>query len=171
MTSEAAARSHFEHEGNLFTIGIGNPILRKLVASRFAGWGGVLSSVVSPESHIGSYGVSIGQGCNILPGVMISNDVTIGDGCLLYYNVVVTHDCRIGDFVELSPGVTLLGRCKIGSFTQIGAGSVVLPDVTIGENVVIGAGALVTRDVPDNAVAYGHPAKIIRMSEPIHFTP
>lgn len=32
----------------------------------------------------------------------------------------------------------------------------------IGDNVVIAAGAVVTKDVPDNVVAGGNPARIIK---------
>jgi acetyltransferase-like isoleucine patch superfamily enzyme len=34
--------------------------------------------------------------------------------------------------------------------------------VTIGDNAVIGANAVVTKDIPENAVAVGVPAKVIR---------
>lgn len=34
--------------------------------------------------------------------------------------------------------------------------------VTIGNNVVIGAGAVVTHDIPDNSLAAGVPAKVIK---------
>ena len=37
--------------------------------------------------------------------------------------------------------------------------------VTIGNNVIIGAGSVVTHDIPDNAVAVGNPAKVIRYVE------
>lgn len=42
----------------------------------------------------------------------------------------------------------------------------ICPGVTIGENAVIAAGAVVTKDVPDNAVAGGVPAKVIRYLDP-----
>lgn len=160
------AAHHFKNTDKRFAIGIGNPSLREKLAGRFASIGGVLTSVVSDQTTIGSFGVTIGDGCNVLSGVSISNDVTIGAGCLLYYNVTITHDCVVGDFAELSPSVTLLGRSRVGPFTQIGAGSIVLPDVKIGNNVIIGAGSLVTKDIPDNVLAYGHPAAIIRAIEP-----
>ena len=37
-----------------------------------------------------------------------------------------------------------------------------MPGVTIGDNVIIGANSVVTKDIPDNCIAVGMPAKIIR---------
>lgn len=44
----------------------------------------------------------------------------------------------------------------------IGAGAIILPGVTVGENAIVAAGAVVTKDVPDNTIAAGVPAKILR---------
>ncbi|AMV61946.1 Hypothetical protein ADU72_0226 [Pediococcus damnosus] len=38
-----------------------------------------------------------------------------------------------------------------------------MPGVTIGENAIIGTGAVVTKDIPDNSIAVGAPAKVIRI--------
>ncbi len=160
-------KQHFDKIDNRFALGIGSPAARKQLSDRFIAAGGILTSTVSDRAIIGSFGVGIGAGCNILSGATLSNDVTIGVGALVYYGVTVTHDCVVGDFAELSPSVILLGRSRVGAFTQIGAGSIVLPDVKIGSNVIIGAGSLVTKDIPDNVVAYGHPAKVVRTLEPI----
>ena len=35
----------------------------------------------------------------------------------------------------------------------------------IGNNVVIGAGAVVTHDIPDNSVAVGTPARVVKTLE------
>ena len=40
-----------------------------------------------------------------------------------------------------------------------------MPGVTIGNNVVIGAGAVVNKNIPDNSLAVGVPAKIIKKIE------
>jgi sugar O-acyltransferase (sialic acid O-acetyltransferase NeuD family) len=144
----------FKCISNSFTIGIGNPFLRKKMADKFLSFGGELKSTISPLSVIGSFDVNLGVGCNILSGVVLSNSVVVGTGCIIYYNSLITHDCEINDYVEISPNVTLLGKCKIGSFTQIGASSTLLPGIKIGNNVIIGAGSVVTKDIPDNCLAY-----------------
>lgn len=41
----------------------------------------------------------------------------------------------------------------------------IMPGVNIGNKVVIGAGAIVSRDIPDNSVAVGVPAKVIKTAD------
>jgi len=80
-------------------------------------------------------------------GVVIEDEVQIGSHCSIYS--VSTIDNKQGK-------VILKKNCKIGSH------STVLPNVTIGENSIIGANSLVISDIPDNVIAFGVPAKIIR---------
>lgn len=160
---------YFNTIDNRFTIGIGNPILRKKLFNKFISLGGVFTSTISSLANVGLFDVHIGYGTNILPGVIISNSSKIGMGCIVYYNSIITHDCEVGDFVEISPSVTLLGRSKVGSYSQIGSNATILPDKIIGKNVIIGAGSVVTKDIPDNCVAVGTPAKIIKELDPLEF--
>ena len=44
----------------------------------------------------------------------------------------------------------------------IGARVNILLGVTIGENAIVGTGSVVTKDIPDNCVAVGVPAKIVK---------
>lgn len=156
------AKKHFKSFDNRFTIGIGNPNLRKKLFDKFENIGGKVTSVISHNITTGDYDISIGEGANILDGVRISNSVKIGKLALIYYNSVITHDCVIGDYVEISPSVNILGRVTIGDYTHLGANSTILPDIKIGSNVKIGAGAVVTKDIPNNCTAIGVPAKIIK---------
>lgn len=156
------AKNYFKNIDNKFTIGIGNPHLRKKLIEKFLTLGGILTSTISSKADIGSYGIIIGEGANILDGVKISNDVIIGKAPIIYYNSIITHDVSIGDFVEISPDVKILGRATIGDFCQLGSGTIILPDIKIGNNVIIGAGTVVTKDLPDNCTAVGVPSKIIK---------
>jgi maltose O-acetyltransferase len=50
----------------------------------------------------------------------------------------------------------------IGDDCWIGGGTVICPGVTIGSRCVIGAGSVVTKNIPDDALAVGNPARVIR---------
>lgn len=166
-TQEASV--YFKTIDNQFTIGVGNPVLRKKLYDKFTSIGGVFASTISPLATIGSFDVQIGIGSNILPGSVFSNSTKLGKGCIVYYNSIITHDCKIGDFVEISPGVTLLGKSEVDSYSQIGSNATILPNVKIGKNVIIGAGSVVTKDVPDNCLVIGVPAVIKKQLMPLEF--
>ncbi len=154
------ASNHFKIGDNSFTIGLGNPILRKKMYDKFIAIGGKLDSTISPYAKIGSFGNQLGVGCNIMNGAIISNGVTMGKGCIVYFNSIISHDCIIGDFVEISPSVNILGSAQIDSYSQIGSNATILPNIKIGKNVIVGAGSVVTKDVPDNCLVVGVPAKL-----------
>lgn len=80
-------------------------------------------------------------------GVVIEDDVQIGSHCSIYS--ISTIDNKNGK-------VTLKKNCKIGSH------SVVMPGVTVGENSIVGAFSFVKDNIPDNVIAFGVPAKVIR---------
>lgn len=159
LRTEEEVKTYFENNDPAFALGLGKPHLRQKMASLFSEWGGQITSLISPKAHIGSYGVSIGEGATILANATITNEATIGKGLLMYPNAIITHDCIVGDFVELSPGATVLGNCTIGACTHLGANSTVLPNVHLGESVVVGAGAVVTRDVQQGLTVKGLPAR------------
>lgn len=160
LNSLKEAETYFNKYSNKFTLGIGNPTLRKRMFEKFSLIGGKLDSTIHPNCEIGSFDVIIGNGCNILAGVKVSNSVNIGMGTMIYYNSVITHDVNIGEFCELSPNVNILGRAEIGNYTKIYTGATILPDLKIGNNVTIAAGSVVTKDVPDNCMVAGIPALI-----------
>lgn len=84
---------------------------------------------------------------NAKNGVTIEDDVQIGSHCSIYS--VSTIDNSSGK-------VVLKKNCRIGSHSTI------LPGVSIGKNSIIGAHSLVNNDIPDNVIAFGVPAKVVR---------
>jgi acetyltransferase-like isoleucine patch superfamily enzyme len=80
-------------------------------------------------------------------GITIEDYVQIGSHCSLYS--LSTIDNKTG-------AITLRKNCRIGTH------SVVMPSVTIGKNSTIGACSFVNTDIPDNVVAFGVPARIVR---------
>ncbi len=84
---------------------------------------------------------------NAQNGVVIEDYVQIGSHCSIY---------SFSSIGEKNGKVLLKKNCKIG------AHSTVMPGVTIGENSIIGAHSFVKNNIPDNILAYGVPAKIIK---------
>ena len=108
-------------------------------------------------------GLRIGKGFKCMSGVIIDPShcwhIRIGDNVTLAPRVhILAHDASTGLFL----GYTRVANVSIGNNVFIGAGTTVLPGVTIGDNVVIGAGSVVSVDIPDNSVAVGSPAKVIK---------
>jgi acetyltransferase-like isoleucine patch superfamily enzyme len=54
------------------------------------------------------------------------------------------------------------GEIVIEDGAWIGVSSTIIFPVRIGRNAIIGAGSVVTRDIPENAVAVGVPARVIK---------
>jgi sugar O-acyltransferase (sialic acid O-acetyltransferase NeuD family) len=163
------ASAYFKTKDNRFTIGIGNPVLRKKLFNTFESIGGVFISTISPLARIGSFGNTIEEGCNIMTGTVITSDVVVRKGVLINLNCTIGHDSVIGNFVELSPGVHISGNCIIGDYSILGTNATVLPKVIIGKNVIIGAGSVVTKNVPDNSMVVGTPGKVIKELIPLEF--
>lgn len=159
------ATEYLNNVDNKFTIGIGNPKLRKEMYEKFSSLGGVFTSTISNTSVIGNYDNKISDGVNLMQRVVVTNSVKIGKGCLINQLASISHDVNIGDFVEICPNVSIAGNCNIGNGTFIGTGAIVIPKITIGENVIVGAGSVVTKDIPDNCTVVGIPAKIIKRTE------
>ncbi len=50
----------------------------------------------------------------------------------------------------------------IGNNVSLGANVTIIGDIKIGNNVIIGAGSVVVSDIPDNSVAVGVPAVVVK---------
>ena len=107
----------------------------------------------------------LGSGTIICAGAVIEPAAIVGDCALINTSAIVAHDVVIGDGTHVGPGVIVCGRTKVGSISRIGSGTTVIDGMNIGSGTFIGAGSVVVKDIPDNVVAYGSPAKIIRKSD------
>lgn len=104
-------------------------------------------------------------GCQIGTGTKVGKNLHLGYGGL---GVVIHERAVIGDNVRIGTNVTIGGTTKkwdvpvIGNNTMISTGAKILGPITIGSNCVIGANAVVLESIPDNCVAVGVPAKVIK---------
>jgi acetyltransferase EpsM len=113
------------------------------------------TAIVSGKSTIGE-GTSLNIGCMIAAFSRIGNFVRLNRG------VNIGHHTIVEDYVTIQPGVNLAGNCCIGPQTYIGIGATIVDGIRIGAHSIVAAGAVVTRDLPDNVMAVGVPAKVVK---------
>jgi chloramphenicol O-acetyltransferase type B len=88
-----------------------------------------------------------GKGCIILTSIH-----NYDGGCKLPYDeTVIESEVIIGDNVWFGVNVTIL------------------PGVIIGEGAIVQAGSVVTKNVPDCAIAGGHPANVFKYRNKEHY--
>jgi len=121
-------------------------------------------NAIHPSCIIGEH-VKFGEGIVAMAGVIFNPRSTVGDHTFFATGAQVEHDCIIGDYASISAGSITGGYVELGDFAAITLGVTVFDRTKIGKNSVVGAGSLVVKDLPDNVLAYGSPAKIIRKRE------
>ena len=92
--------------------------------------------------------------------ITLGNNVHITDGVRF-----LTHDGGTLLFRDRVPDLEITKPIVLGDNVYVGNNVIFLPGVTVGSNVVIGAGAVVSRDIPDNSVAVGVPARVIKTAD------
>jgi sugar O-acyltransferase (sialic acid O-acetyltransferase NeuD family) len=118
-------------------------------------------NAIHPSVVIGS-NVKLGKGITAMAGVIFNPKSIIGDFTFFATGAQVEHDCIIEDFASVSAGSVMGGHVKLGKFSALTLNVTVLDRLEIGINTVVGAGSLVLKSLPDNVLAYGNPAVIIR---------
>ena len=121
-------------------------------------------NIYHPQSVL-SKTCKTGNGCSLGPGAVIAPFAKLGNHVSINRNATVGHHSTVSDFATLNPGCNIAGYCHIGKGATIGMGANIIDGKKIGNNTTIGAGALVTKDIPDNVIAYGIPAKVIRQKD------
>lgn len=130
----------------------------------------VHESVFVAENATVAGKVTLAENSSVWFGAVLRGDlqpITVGKNSNIQDNATV--HVGIKDPVIIGENVTIghnavIHSAKIGDNTLIGMGSVVLDGADIGKNCIIGAGAVVTSGtvIPDNSMALGAPAKVVK---------
>jgi UDP-perosamine 4-acetyltransferase len=140
---------------------VGSPRITRDLTRRATELGLKFVNAISPLAHVSPSAV-LGCGVVMFPNTVVSTNCFLSDYCVLNVGATVSHDTKIGRYSNINPGAHLAGNVAVGEGSYIGMGASVIQGISIGDWTVIGAGAVVIRDLPDNIVAVGVPAKIIK---------
>lgn len=153
------------HPNEIYNFGFFVPQKNKLV-EQLTTYDIKFSNLIHRTASLSCFS-TYGEALLIGPYVIVTARTVIGNHIRLNRAVSIGHDCIIEDYTHIGPAATIAGYCRVGSGTFIGAGSVLKHSVTIEKNAVIGAGSVVVSNIPDNVIAFGCPAKVVRENIPI----
>lgn len=117
----------------------------------------------NPESK----GIELGDYVLVCPGVRISaaTEIKIGKNCMLASGVYIT-DADWHEIYDRSKSIGKTSPVIIGDNVWLGDSVIVCKGVNIGKNSIIGAGSVVVSDIPENVIAAGNPARVIKELDP-----
>ncbi len=142
-------------------VSVGDGSVRSKYGAMLEEIGFNLITVKHPTAVVSS-NVNIGGGTVVFADAIVNSGTHIGKNCIINTGALIEHDNVIGENVHISPKAVLGGDVRVGDNSHIGIGATIINSITIGKNTIIGAGAVVTKDIPDDVVAYGIPARVIR---------
>lgn len=106
--------------------------------------------------------VELGEGVQIMAGVIVQTNVNLAENVLLNTGSIVDHDTQIGSNCHIAPGVCISGNVNIGDNVHIGTGASLRNGVQVGTGAVIGVGAVVISDVAAETCVVGNPARDLK---------
>jgi len=149
-----------------FVVALGSPRFRKSIVNRMESQGKVqFATLVHPLVKLSNY-VSLGEGCIITAGCILTTQITLGSHCICNLSSTIGHDVIFGEYVTLAPQVAISGNILLGDGVEVGTGAVLIEKITVGEGSFVGAGAVVTKSVQNNVLVVGSPARQIKTLTP-----
>lgn len=102
--------------------------------------------LVHPSAIVASE-VVLGEGTQLMAGVIVQPGTVIDENVLLNTRVTVDHHCRIGAHVHVAPGAILCGEVNLADRVFIGAGAILIQGVAVGAGAQVAAGATVVKNI------------------------
>jgi sugar O-acyltransferase (sialic acid O-acetyltransferase NeuD family) len=147
-----------------FAIGVGDNAAREDIYKKLIAINPELHfpALIHDSSVISNF-TKIGDGTVVMPNAVVGPNSKIGIFCLINTRSSIDHDSSMSDFSSLAPAAVTGGNVKIGFRSAISLGASVKHGVSIGDDSVLGANSYLNKDLENNQIAYGVPAKKIRI--------
>lgn len=146
------------------SMGIGEAVTREKLFSRLCSDGLSAATLIHPDVYIPDT-TFIGRGVTIQYGCFISCDVRVEDYVYIQPQVNVGHNDVLKEGCILSGMVNLGGHVSIGKYTYAGLSSAFKEGVSVGDYAIIGMYSAVYKDIPEEMIAMGNPARVVKRNE------
>lgn len=89
--------------------------------------------------------------------------IECGEDCMFSNNIIVrTSDSHAIQDIKTRERINSAKSVAIGNHVWIAPKSTIMKGTSIGNNVIIGSNTLVTQNIPNNVLAVGMPAKVVK---------
>jgi len=117
-------------------------------------------TVIHPRACV-SPSATIGPGCYLAAGAVVSSRAALAHHCILNLNATFGHDSRAGRHFVANPGAAISGRVTLGERTLVGANAFLAAGITVGDGSRIDALTHVGRDVPSNQLCTSRSLRMV----------
>jgi acetyltransferase EpsM len=155
LFDEAFVSEHY------IAVGIGNPAVRRRYGELLLKKQADCPVIANPSSFVSPH-ATLGRGVLLMGMNAVNHGARLDDFVALDWQVTIGHGAHLGRAVFAAPGSRVAGDVTCGEEAYLGLGCQVIEKVKIGRGSLIGAGSTVTQDIPEQVVAVGSPAKVIR---------
>jgi len=151
------------------------------------GWSRTANKALRP-AVLRFFGYSFGKDCCLFPNMRIfarRDKLKVGDNCFINQHcffdaaesITIGDYCQIGFYtslvtssheIQVTPGELRAPKAApiiIEDYVWIGSNVTILLGVTIGRGSIVAAGSVVTKDIPENSIAMGVPARVVKEVE------
>jgi sugar O-acyltransferase (sialic acid O-acetyltransferase NeuD family) len=146
------------------TIAVGEPTDRAMLWTKIGLLGLTPATIVSPHAFVSTH-AQLGDGVIVAPHASIQATARIGRNVAINTAAIAGHDVIVGDDSVVSSMVNLGGSVVVEPLAYIGMGALVKERLRIGRAAIVGMGAVVYADIPNEMVALGNPARVVRRND------
>lgn len=145
----------------VFVVATGEPSIKEALVRKIESAGGTMLTVIHPTSYVAST-ARIGRGALICPFAFVGPAAELAPHVTLNVHAGCGHNSKVGSFSVLSPYASVSGAAELGEQVFMGTHSYVAPTVRVGTRSKISAGAFAVAEVPQDSLAVGNPARVMR---------
>lgn len=119
--------------------------IRKDLFCRLKKAGYSFRTVIHPTAILAKE-LKLGEGVQIMAGVVIQPDVIIGENSIINTRASIDHDTVIGAHVHVAPGATLCGSVFLENDVFVGAAATIIQEITLSQSSIVPAGAVIYKN-------------------------